>query len=177
MPVEQARQQLLAAAGDLALCERPQREVVDPPWQRVADGRDAAQVGRPGEQKLAPGGVAIDARLDCQQQLRRALHLVDHHWPLACGDEAGGVGQRQRAHRLVVERQILCAQPLLGEHPRECALPRLPRPEQRHDPRRAHRLDHHIGQPALDQRHQIVPVNSEMQAMLTRSLAAANTEW
>jgi len=42
LTTEQPREEVLPTPVDLALGERPQREVVDPTGQRVRDGRNAA---------------------------------------------------------------------------------------------------------------------------------------
>ncbi len=87
---EDPREEPLAAPSELTLGERPQREVVHLPWQRVAHGMYAQEVRRTGDQELAWDSVSVHPRLDREQQLGCALNLVDHRTPPARRDESGG---------------------------------------------------------------------------------------
>lgn len=121
------------------------------PRERIGHPGDATQVRRPRQQELPRGAITIQARLDGQQEVRRALHLVDHGAPPERRDKPLGVGSRCGANRVVVEREVVGRHPAAGEHLRERALAGLPRAEERHGARALHGVRDDVGHAALDQ--------------------------
>lgn len=87
--VEEIVDEALVDVVDLALGERPEREVLNPSRQCVGDGGQRQDVGGAREQELAAGLVGIEASLDRQQQLGYALDLIDRDRHVDVGDEPG----------------------------------------------------------------------------------------
>jgi hypothetical protein len=86
---EEGVDEALRPARDLPLGERPEGDDLHPAGERLGDPGQEEEVGRAGEQEAARPAVAVDLRLDRQEEVRDALDLVQ-------GDRAGKTGQEPR---------------------------------------------------------------------------------
>jgi hypothetical protein len=112
-------------AALLAARHRPQGEVACAARQRLGHAAHQEQVGRAREQETPRRAPPVDRPLDGVQQLRRALHLVEHDGPCAAHERLG-VAPRDVERVEVVQRTVAA---LTGHEPlRQRALVRLPRP-------------------------------------------------
>ena len=152
LAVEQLVEEVLAATFDLTLRQWPQSQVVDTSRERVGDCRDSAEVRGASKQKLSAPAVTIKARLDREQQIRRALHLVDYRGPPERGHETLRIGLGRSADRIAVERHVVRRHRTAGEHAGESALARLTSAEQRDRPGALQGVDNDRSDAPLDER-------------------------
>jgi len=116
-------------------------EVLDnPPRKSVGDGRQREDVRRFREQELASHLVCVEASLDRQEQLGRALDLVDCGRPGDVGDETRGVRACCARGGVIVKADQARGVVLRDEVGDQRALADLSRAEQRHSPAIAQRL-------------------------------------
>jgi hypothetical protein len=142
-PVEQGADG--GRVGELGLGERPQRQRLHPPRQRVGEPGRTERPRRSGEQETPGPPGAIDLGLDRQQQLGKALSLVDADQPCSPADEPDGIGPRGIEDAGVVERQPPPVRPrhhMFGQG----ALARLTRTGHDHHRRIGQRLLERAGQ-------------------------------
>lgn len=85
---------LTRTADELCLGERPERQRLHAPRQRVGEPGRTEQARRPREQKSPRSPLGIDFCLDCEQQVRHPLGLVDADQPTAAADEPDRIRTR-----------------------------------------------------------------------------------
>ena len=152
LAVEQLVEEVLPATFDLTLRQWPEGQVVDASRERIGDCRDSAEVRGASEQKLSAPAVTVKARFDRQQQIRRALHLVDYRGTPKRGHEALRIGLGRSSDRIAVERHVVRRDRTAGEHAGESALARLTSAEQRDRPGALHGVDNDRSDAPLDER-------------------------
>lgn len=107
LPLEKALQKDQWPAFDLGPRQRQHLDGFHPAGEAVGDSWQGQHVRRAGEQKPTRTImiILVDRFLDRQQQVRRALDLVNDG-PVQAPDEAGRIGLGGLQDRLIVEREI-----------------------------------------------------------------------
>lgn len=86
--------------------QRPQRQHLHAASQRLGDAGNEHDVCRPREQESPRPPVPIDSRLDCTEEVRHELNLVENHALSEAGDEAIGIGAGCAQHLRIVQRDV-----------------------------------------------------------------------
>ncbi len=149
---ERPRGEVLPNTLEFALGERTERSDLDAPGESIAVPRKREDVGRAGHQEAPRAPVAVHGGLDGQEQVRRALDLVDRHRAGRPGDQRGRVRLGPFEDVEVVQGPGSPAGALGGDAGDERALARLARADDRDDGRVVEGLLHTAGEPAGSER-------------------------
>ena len=103
---EQRVDEVDAPVLDLGLGQRPQREAVDPAGQGVEDPLAGQDVRRSGDDEPPRDRVRVDCLLELQQQVGRAVDLVDERRAAQARDEPGRVVVGGLARGRFVEAEL-----------------------------------------------------------------------
>ncbi len=90
-PGEQLVHDVQRPAPDLALGERPHVDAIDPSRERILDPLGGEHVGGTGDHETAGRGVGVDGLLELEQQVGRAVDLVDERRARQVSHESGRV--------------------------------------------------------------------------------------
>ena len=128
---EQTIDEVLATPDELSLRERPERQIDHPARQRIVNGSQCEQVRRACHEELTTRVVGVHPLLHGEQQIGRALDLVDDGRARYARDEASWVLDGGPARRLVVEVELVGGELAASEDAGERALTDLPRSQDR----------------------------------------------
>ena len=105
LPSNRRSRKVGAVPADFRAGQGQHADGFDPARQAVGNPGQRHDVGGAGQQETAGAIVFVHAPLDCQQQVRGTLNLVDDG-PVQAADEAVRVGQRGIEDRAVVQCDI-----------------------------------------------------------------------
>ncbi|SPZ48102.1 Uncharacterised protein [Agrobacterium tumefaciens] len=120
-PCKQALKEIRRLACYFRASKREHPNGFHPARQTVRNPRQRKHIRRPGQEETAGPIVFVNRLLDCQQQIRRALNLIDDG-TIETANETNRIGPRGIKHRLVIECDI--APPSLTHLPHKGGLAR-----------------------------------------------------